>query len=160
MKAIINSRPITKASTDPNDLEALTPNHLLLLKTMPSLPPGQFQKEDIYARRRWRQVQYMSNLFWKRRITEYLPQLQERQKWSGVNRNFVPGDIVVIVDDSAPRNSWLTGRIIQTIPDRRGLARLVRIKTKTSCLDRPITKVCLLQEAEESSEVAADSLTY
>lgn len=63
VKAIINSRPITKASTDPNDLEALTPNHLLLLKTMPSLPPGQFQKEDIYARRRWRQVQYMSNLF-------------------------------------------------------------------------------------------------
>ena len=160
VKAIINSRPITKASTDPNDLEALTPNHLLLLKTMPSLPPGQFQKEDIYARRRWRQVQYMSNLFWKRWITEYLPQLQEHQKWSGVNRNFVPGDIVVIVDDSAPRNSWLTGRIIQTIPDRRGLARLVRIKTKTSCLDRPITKVCLLQEAEESSEVAADSLTY
>ncbi|KAK0146726.1 hypothetical protein N1851_013933 [Merluccius polli] len=150
VEAIINGRPITKASTDPNDLEALTPNHLLLLKTKPSLPPGQLQKEDIYARCRWRQVQYISNLFWKRWIAEYLPQLQERQKWSGVKRNFIPGDIVIIVDDSAPRNSWLTGRIIQTIPDRRGLVRLVRIKTKTSCLDRPITKVCLLQEAEES----------
>lgn len=64
-EAILNSQPITKASTDPNDREALTPNHLLLLKTMPSLPPGQFQKEDIYARRRWRQVQCMSDLFWK-----------------------------------------------------------------------------------------------
>ena len=64
--AILHSRPITKASRDPNDLEALTPNHLLLLKTTPSLPPGQFQREEMYARCRWRQVQYMSDLFWKR----------------------------------------------------------------------------------------------
>ena len=153
-EAIINSRPITKASTDP-DLEALTPNHILLLKTMPSFPPGKFQKEDTYARRRWKQVQYMSNLFWKRWIKEYLPLLQERQKRSSVKRNFISGDIVLIVGDSAPHNSWLTGRIVQTTPNRRGLVRQVRIKTKTSYLDRPITKVCLLQEAEEPREHAA-----
>lgn len=51
VEAIIYSRPIMKASTDPNDLEALTPNHLLLLKSKPSLPPGVFQREDIYVRR-------------------------------------------------------------------------------------------------------------
>jgi len=66
VEAIINGRPITKESTDANDLEALTPNHLLLLKTTPSLPPGVFQKEDLYARRRWKQAQYISDLFWKR----------------------------------------------------------------------------------------------
>ena len=38
-EAILNSRPITMPSNDINDLEALTPQHLLLLKTNPNLPP-------------------------------------------------------------------------------------------------------------------------
>ncbi|KAL4005475.1 hypothetical protein ACER0C_005188 [Sarotherodon galilaeus] len=146
-EAILNSRPITTPSNDPNDLEALTPNHLLLLKARPSLPPGLFQQEDIYACRRWRQVQYMADLFWKRWVREYLPQLQTRQKWTRVSRNFVPGDIVLLVDETAPRNSWLIGRVTQAMPDEHGLVRRVRVKTKTSELDRPITKVCLLLEA-------------
>lgn len=84
-EAIINGLPITTSSSDPSDLEALSPNHLLPLRTKPSLPPGLFQKEDIYARRRWRQVQYTADLFWKRWRREYLPELQVRQKWSRVS---------------------------------------------------------------------------
>jgi len=57
VEAIINDRPITKSSNDPMDLEPLTPNHLLLLKPNPSIPPGVFCPEDSYSRRRWRQVQ-------------------------------------------------------------------------------------------------------
>ena len=147
-ESIINGRPITKASLDLNDLEALTPNHLLLLKTSPILPPGVFEPTDMYASRRWRQIQYMSNLFWKRWVKEYLPQLQERQKWTGAKRNLAVGDLVLVMDNTAPRNSWPMGRVIETFPDKRGLVRQVRIKTKTSRLDRPITKICLLQEAE------------
>ena len=66
IESVLNSRPITKASNQCNDLGALTPNHLLLLKCKPNLPPGLFTSADNYARRRWRQVQYMADLFWKR----------------------------------------------------------------------------------------------
>lgn len=82
VEAILNDRPITKLSDDLNDLEPLTPNHLLLLKGKPALPPGVFEPHDQYVRRRWRQVQYLSALFWKRWIREYLPLLQERHKWN------------------------------------------------------------------------------
>ena len=75
--AIVNSRPIKRMSTDLNDVEAFTPNHLLLLKKQPALPPGVFQKEDLYARRKLKQVQYLSDIFWKRWTKEYLPLLQE-----------------------------------------------------------------------------------
>lgn len=146
-EAILNSRPITMPSNDINDLEALTPQHLLLLKTNPNLPPGLFHKDDTYARKRWRQVQYMSDLFWKRWTKEYLPQLQKRQKWNHPSRNFIPGDVVLIVDESAPRGAWLMGRIVKTMEDEHGVVRKVRVKTKTNELERPITKLCLLQEA-------------
>ena len=66
VESIINSRPITQVSEDPKDLEALTPNHLLLLRSEIPLTPGVFQKEDLYSRRRWRQVQYLADHFWKR----------------------------------------------------------------------------------------------
>lgn len=45
-ESIINSRPISRNSDHHNDLEALTPNHLLLLKCNPNLPPGVFVKTD------------------------------------------------------------------------------------------------------------------
>ncbi|KAL7881127.1 hypothetical protein SRHO_G00033810 [Serrasalmus rhombeus] len=147
-EAILNSRPITTPSNDINDLEALTPQHLLLLKTNPNLPTGVFDEDDTYARKRWRQVQYMSDLFWKRWTREYLPQLQKRQKWNRPARNFSQGDVVLIVDESAPRGSWLMGRIVKIVVDEHGVVRKVRVKTKTNELERPITKLCLLQEAE------------
>ena len=148
VEAIINDRPLTAASDDPSDVEVLTPNHLLLMKRQPALPPGVFNRDDVYSRRRWRQVQYMANLFWSRWTQEYLPLLQERKKWHTKKRNFTPGDLVLIVDSSAPRNAWLTGRIRQTYPDSRGAVRRVQVQTKSSLLDRPTNKLCLLQEAE------------
>lgn len=147
VEAILNDRPITGVSEDVNDLEPLTPNHILLLKGKPTLPPGVFQQSDQYVRRRWRQVQYLSDLFWKRWTREYLPLLQERQKWSEPRRSFAVGDVVVVMDNTAPRGSWILGRIINTYPDKNGLVRIVKLKTKTGQLERPISKIFLLQEA-------------
>ncbi|CAC5383130.1 unnamed protein product [Mytilus coruscus] len=80
IESILNSRRITRNTDSHRDLEPLTPNHLLLMKQKPNLPPGVFCKTDNYCRRRWRQIQYMVNLFWQRWIHAYLPLLQERQK--------------------------------------------------------------------------------
>lgn len=44
VEAMLIDRPITKLYEDPNDLEALTPNHLLVMKGKPVLPPGLFEE--------------------------------------------------------------------------------------------------------------------
>lgn len=147
VESIINGRPLTTISDDVNDVEPLTPNHLLLLKSQPNMPPGIFSKDDMYTRKRWKQVQYLVDLFWNRWTREYLSLLQERQKWLKPRRNFMTGDIVLIVDSSSPRNSWLMGRVVETFPDSSGTVRRVKIKTKTNTLERPINKLCLLEEA-------------
>lgn len=105
VECILNDRPITKLSDDPNDLDPLTPNHLLLLKGKRALPPGVFEPHDQYVRRRSREVQYLSDIFWKGWLHEYLPLLQERQKCNQKKRSLFSGDIVVIMDSSAPQGS-------------------------------------------------------
>ncbi|KAK3728196.1 hypothetical protein QZH41_004911 [Actinostola sp. cb2023] len=151
-ESIINSRPLTKLSDDPRDMEPLTPNHLLLLHTGPTTPPGTFSKHDNYTRRRWRQVQYLADVFWKRWIREYLPSLQERQKWNKEYRNFQVNDIVLVLDENSPRCSWPLGRILEVYNNRRdGLVRSVKLKTRTTILVRPIDKIVLLEAATVST---------
>jgi hypothetical protein len=40
----MNNRPITRVSDDIKDLEALMPNHILLLRDNPSMASGEFKK--------------------------------------------------------------------------------------------------------------------
>lgn len=89
--AIVNSRPLTVANIhDPNSLEPLTPNHLLTMKSKIILPPpGQFQRGDLYSRKRWRRVQYLTNEFWIRWRKEFLNTLQTRDKWTSSKRNAI-----------------------------------------------------------------------
>ena len=115
VESIVNGRPVTKVSDDPRDMEVLTPNHLLLLRSGPSAPPGLFSKDEIYSRRRWRQVQYLADIFWRRWIKEYLLSLQERQKWNRPRRNFAVDDIVLVADLSCPQSCWPIGRILDVV---------------------------------------------
>ena len=79
---IINNRPLTQQClNDPKRLEPLTPNHLLTMKTkiLPP-PPGNFVCEDVYARKRWRWVQYLAQQFWSRWRKEYLLDMNAKKE--------------------------------------------------------------------------------
>ncbi|XP_062618078.1 uncharacterized protein LOC134279668 [Saccostrea cucullata] len=64
--AIVNSHPLTILNLhDPFAPEPITPNHLLTMKYKVVLPPpDEFQKPDLYCRKRWRRIQYLTNEFW------------------------------------------------------------------------------------------------
>ncbi|KAL7878887.1 hypothetical protein AOLI_G00098610 [Acnodon oligacanthus] len=80
----------------------------------------------MYIRRRWKQVQYMADIFWKLWTREYLPQLQECQKWTRISCNFTVGDNVLIVDHTALPNSWVMCKVVEEIPDKNVLPDCVK----------------------------------
>ena len=144
---IINDRPITTVSGDPNDQPALTPSMLLLMKSNPSIPPGVFVKDDIYAKRWWKQIQYLASVFWRRWVREYLPTLQARQKWMKSKTDIRQGDIVLVAEQNIPRGQWPLGRVIEVNVGRDGHVRSCLIKMRKSQIVRPITKLCLLENS-------------
>ena len=144
-QGIANSRPLCPNSDDPRDMEPLTPNHLLLQRPAMSQPPGEFDDADLYSRKSWRQSQILSDHFWKRWLREYLPTLQQRQKWLINQRNLAVDDLVILVDENIPRRQWLLGRVTKVFPGRDGLVRVAEVKTKNNVLKRPIQKLCLLE---------------
>ncbi|XP_076030404.1 uncharacterized protein LOC143018703 [Oratosquilla oratoria] len=107
-ESIVNSRPLTKCSDDASDESPLTPNHLLLLQGNSPLSWGAFHDADPY-RKHWRHVQHLAKQFWKRWVSEYLVELQRRQKWNSESPNLSVGDLVLIMNENSPRGSWPLG---------------------------------------------------
>ena len=80
VEQILNSRPLTSVSDDPEDLEALTRNHFLLGRASPATPFVPDAQRYPYLRRVFRVSQAYADMIWSRWNREYLPQWIERSK--------------------------------------------------------------------------------
>ena len=152
-ESIVNSRPLTLEDLHNPEITPLTPNQILTMKTfVASPPPGEFQSEGGYARKRWRVVQHLAGAFWSRWKREYLQLLQTRQKWTGVKRNMQVNDVVLMKEEGVGRGAWPLGRIKEVHPSKDGLVRSVTVQTRGVTLKRPVHKTILLVSAEDSLE--------
>ena len=61
----VDCRPLTHVSTHLSDQKARSPNHFLLGRASPNLPPDIFVDKEISSRRWWRQAQVVTNHVWK-----------------------------------------------------------------------------------------------
>ena len=154
--ALLNARPLTHLSVDPEDPEPLTPNHFLTGRAQPSLAPGHFDPTEVLSRRRWRAAQALVDQIWRRWMHEYLPMLIERRKWLKGSLPLKEGDIVLVADPNTPRGIWPLARIVSAHPGKDGIVRVVTIRTRTGTYIRPVGRLCLL-EAHKSRD--NDSVT-
>ena len=151
IESLLNSRPLTHVSVDPQDLEAITPNHFLIGRNSPNVPPDVFDERDLNSRKRWRQAQTLTDHFWRRWLREYVPAITERRKWRTRSQTDAQiGDLVLVVDDNLPCGRWNLGRIVKTFPGDDGLICAVQVQMKQGTFKWPVAKLCLFEEAERS----------
>ena len=70
---ILNSRPLTPISDDPNDCEPLTPSHFLLQRQNLALPIECFKRVNLYRWKQWRRAQFLTDCFLEKMDREYIP---------------------------------------------------------------------------------------
>lgn len=62
---------------------------------------------NAYALRRdWKLSQMLLDSVWNHWAREYLPTLSKRSKWTNDSKPIALNDLVILVDDQAPRYSW------------------------------------------------------
>ena len=80
VESVMNSRPLTQLSSDPNDKPVLTPNHFLVGHMGGELAPETVDTTTFNPRRRWRRIRELIRHVWKRWMKEYLISIGPRKK--------------------------------------------------------------------------------
>ena len=145
VESLLNSRPLTTISDDPNDEPVLTPNHFIIGQMGGDIVPDSVDMTEFNPRQRWRRIQELIRRVWQRWLREYLPYIGSRHKWFSKDKNLKEDDVVIVIDPDARRRDWKVGRIVRTYPGADGLVRVVDVKVGDKILKRPITKLSPLE---------------
>lgn len=145
IEAILNSRPLTPLSLDPNDLAYITPGHFLIGTALNSFPVPDFLGVQENRLTRWQRVEQIRQHFWKRWSSEYLHSLMERGKWrANKGSRLENGQLVLMMQPNVGPMQWLIGRVEEIHPGDDGIVRAATVKTARGTLVRPLMKLAVL----------------
>ncbi|XP_017797536.1 PREDICTED: uncharacterized protein LOC108578672 [Habropoda laboriosa] len=148
VEAILNSRPLTPLSADPNDPSALTSGHFLIGDSLTSFAEIDFSRTSTNRLSTWQHIQKVKQHFWARWHKEYINHLNERRKWTTGTHHIREGTIVVLKEDNLPPLSWHLGRVEATHPGADGVIRAVTVRTSHGTYRRNVRKLAPLPDPE------------
>ncbi|XP_041969837.1 uncharacterized protein LOC121726512 [Aricia agestis] len=151
IEAVLNSRPLSPMSTDPNDFLPLSPAHFLIGRTLTSPACENLMEANTLRLTRYQRVEQMRQHFWSRWMKEYISELQSRTKWKANDDHLLPNTLVVIKDDNLPPLKWHLGRIVSLIPGKDNITRVADIRTASGIIRRACTKICPLFTPDENN---------
>lgn len=140
IEGILNSRPLTSMSSDPGDLQALTPGHFLIGRPIVSPPEPRVSPNDGSVRH-FALISKLLQSFWERWRLEYLSSLHARSKWSAKTDNLEVGDLVILHEPNCPPLMWPLGRVSAVYPGGDGIVRRASVTTASGTYDRPAVKL-------------------
>lgn len=155
ISAVLNSRPISAVTDDPEDMKYLTPGHFIVGGPVVQLFGQRVEEPLNKIVDRYKLMHALGQSFWKRWTEEYLHTLQQRTKWRRSQPNLEVGDLVLVVEDTPP-TLWSTARVVKVHPGQDGLVRTADLifAGKKRKVTRPIQKLVLLPVHEEHQDHA------
>ncbi|XP_063915614.1 uncharacterized protein LOC135131698 [Zophobas morio] len=144
VEACMNSRPLSPLSSDPTDLQALTPGHFLVGDSLLASAEADLTEVAPTRLSQYQRLEQMRQHFWKRWAAEYRNNLQQRYKWATISDQPKLGALVLLKEDDAPPLQWPLGRIEELHPGKDGLTRVVTVRTVRGAFKRPVTKICAI----------------
>lgn len=112
VEGLINSRPLTYQSANPDDDVPLTPNHFLYGQIGGQFAPSSVDETPFNLRKRWRRIQELVRHFWKRWPREGLSRLSTWKKWNNERRDIKIGDVVRVISPDTSRENWPLGNLL------------------------------------------------
>ncbi|XP_076660394.1 uncharacterized protein LOC143363739 [Halictus rubicundus] len=150
VEACLNSRPLQALTDDPEDLTPLTPGHFLVGGPLLATPEPTLHDVPTSRLSRWQQLQQRVEHFWRRWSAEYLHQIQTRRKWTTTQPSLGVGDLVLVKSEATPPTKWPLARITDVHPGADGHVRVITVRTATTSLTRPVTKIVRLLQTGEN----------
>lgn len=144
IEAILNSRPLYYVSSDPNDILAITPAHVLVGKPLTLLPEENFLCIPENRLAVHKSISRIRQDFWQRWYLEYLHELQRRQKWYRSKGAIKVGSVVVLMDKQQPCGRWPLAIITEVHPGDDDIIRVVTVRTSQGSYVRNINSICPL----------------
>ncbi|XP_050514753.1 uncharacterized protein LOC126889995 [Diabrotica virgifera virgifera] len=144
IEAILNSRPITRMSSDANDFAFLSPAHFLVQRSLTAPPEPSVSEIPENRLNLFQRISKIQQQFWKLWKKDYLCLLQQRNKWTDPTDPVKIGDLVLLKEDGTPPLLWPTARVIDVLPGKDGLVRTVKIHTTHGDFLRGITKIAVI----------------
>lgn len=144
IEATLNSRPITPMSSDPSDLDVLTPGHFLIGRRLTSVPDGDYSDLPLNRLSQFQHLQKLQQSFWVKWSKDYIGELQVRTKWTRGQGELKPGTLVILKDDHLPPMKWHLDRIQAVLPGPDGIARVATVTTAKGLIKRSFSRLCPL----------------
>lgn len=144
VEGVLNSRPLSPMSSDPSDLNPITPAHFLIGRSMQTIPVEDFSSVKANRLTRFEHLQNLIHHLWRRWSLEYVAELQQRQKWKIHRVNIQLGTLVLIKTNNQPPLSWQLGRVEELHPGPDGVTRVVTLRTTSGLIRRAVSNICPL----------------
>lgn len=145
IESVLNSRPLSPISEDPNTLIPLTPGHLLRGAALIATPEE--YSDNLSLLNRWQRLKTLQIHFAKRWKNEYICELQKRYKWKSAQQDLKKDDFVIVKEDNLPPAEWCLGRVMKIFKGKDSHVRVAEIRTQNGTLTRPLVKLCILPNA-------------